>query len=138
VERFVRLGNQIQNRFGAKLLLVGGEADMARAKAIKGMTAVELVDWTGSLTLAELGALAEVADVYIGNDTGPTHIAAAMGCNTIAIFGPSNPRFSAPYGSEQEKVQVLWAEEAAGQQPFDWTDGVQVADVFKAVSGFLA
>jgi heptosyltransferase III len=54
--------------------------------------------------LSELAALLAGASLYIGNDTGITHLAAASGANTLAIFGPTNPAVWAPRG---ERVQVL-------------------------------
>jgi ADP-heptose:LPS heptosyltransferase len=44
------------------------------------------------------------ANLYIGNDSGITHLAAATGCNVVAIFGTTDPRVWAPFG---ERVRVL-------------------------------
>lgn len=49
--------------------------------------------------LRELAALTERCNLFISNDSGPVHVAAAMRTSTIAIFGPSDPRKYAPYGS---------------------------------------
>jgi lipopolysaccharide heptosyltransferase II len=137
VARFVRLCNQLHSRFQAKIILVGDARDKGIAREIQGLCAVPLHDWSGQLSLAELGALAEIVDLYIGNDTGPTHVAAAVGCRTIAIFGPSDPRFSAPYSNDSERVKVLWREEAVQGARFNWEAGVQVADVVRAAAAIL-
>ncbi|NJN54046.1 MAG: glycosyltransferase family 9 protein [Anaerolineae bacterium] len=88
------------------------------------------------VSLSEIGALSEIADLYIGNDTGPTHIAAAVGCPTCAIYGPSDPALSAPYGAEG-KVVVLWKEGERGR-PFSWEQGVTVSEAQKAADKLLS
>jgi ADP-heptose:LPS heptosyltransferase len=52
---------------------------------------------TGKLSFGALGALAQQAALYIGNDTGATHLAVAMGAPTIMIMGPTDPRRYGPY-----------------------------------------
>jgi ADP-heptose:LPS heptosyltransferase len=56
------------------------------------------------LSLSQLAALLDRSDVYLGNDSGVTHLAAAVGVPTFAIFGPSDPRQWAPRG---KKVAVI-------------------------------
>jgi lipopolysaccharide heptosyltransferase II len=136
VERFARLGNYLVRKYKARLLLVGSAHDRPLAADIKGMMPVQAADWTGRVTLSEIGALGEVADLYVGNDTGPTHIAAAVGCPTLAIFGPSDPAVSAPYG-EEGKVVTLWKEVERGR-PFTWENGVTVNEAQKAADKLLS
>ncbi len=52
----------------------------------------------GALTLVELAGRLKQAALFIGNDSGVTHLAAAVGCPTVALFGPTNPRVWAPRG----------------------------------------
>lgn len=134
LERFVLLGNEIVRRYDAQILLVGGPQDCDSAKAIAGMMFAPVGNWAGRVSLGEVGALAEMADLYIGNDTGPTHIAAAVGCPTVAIFGPSNPAISAPYGPGGRVVSVWHGEE---KRPFSWEEGVTVDTVMQAVNQLL-
>lgn len=134
VERFVLLGNEIVRRYDAQILLVGGVQDYESAQAIAGMMYSPVGNWAGSVSLGEVGALAEVASLYIGNDTGPTHMAAAVGCPTVAIFGPSNPSVSAPYG-RSKRVEVVWDE--GEKRPFSWDESVSVDDVMGAARKLL-
>lgn len=136
VERFVRLGNYLVRKHEARLLLVGSRQDQPLAADIVGMMPVPVADWTGRVSLSEIGALGEMADLYVGNDTGPTHIAAAVGCPTLAIFGPSDPAISAPYGATG-KVMALW-HEGEGGRPFTWDEGVMVSEAQKAADRLLA
>jgi hypothetical protein len=58
-------------------------------------------------SLAELIALLQSARVYIGNDSGPTHLAAALGLPTIPIFGPTDPKVWSPLGQYVRGVQPI-------------------------------
>ncbi|WP_420641754.1 glycosyltransferase family 9 protein [Candidatus Leptofilum sp.] len=134
-ERFVLLINHLARKHGARILLLGSQHDVALAAAIAGMTSIKCANWAGRVTLGELGALGEIANLYVGNDTGPTHIAAAAGCPTLAIFGPSSPALSAPYSPKADRVVTLWNSEA--RRPFTWEDGVTVSQASKAADQLL-
>lgn len=132
-ERFVRLANYLAKEHQVLVLLVGDAADVERGHAIAGMTSANAVDLTGKLTLDELGALAEIADLYVGNDTGPTHVAAAVGCSTLAIFGPSNPAISGPYATKG-RVITLWR---PSEGAFSWDGSVSVEEAAAAADLLL-
>lgn len=133
VERFVLLGSRLVRERGARLLVVGAEADRPLTEAVAGMISAPVVNLAGRVDLGELGALCEVADLYVGNDTGPTHVAAAVGCPTLAIFGPTDPARSGPY-ADKGKVVALWREHEGS---FSWETGVTVADAYEAAEGLL-
>lgn len=134
IERFVRLGNHLGRHYKARLLLVGAMQERPFTTAISGMMAHPCVNLAGQLTLGELGALCEVADLYVGNDTGPSHVAAAVGCPTIVIYGPSDPSVSRPFPVKGQ-VATVWREEE--KRPFSWAHGVSVEEVIKTAEGIL-
>ena len=135
VERYVRLANHLARQHKARILLVGTEADRPLTQTISGLMHAPAADWAGQMTLGELGALGEVADLYIGNDTGPTHIAAAVGCPTLAIFGPSTPAISGPY-AVKGPVITLWQE--AAPTPFSWDNCIPLDDALQAAEKLLS
>jgi len=134
IERFVLLANRLIRQHNANLLLVGGKQDMSAVAAINGMMAGKSSNWAGKITLGQLGALAEIGNLYIGNDTGPTHIATAVGCPTLAIFGPSDPAISGPY-SQTAKIITLQHEK--DKRPFSWEHGVDVETAVRAATTLL-
>jgi heptosyltransferase III len=67
-------------------------------------TRAELTDFTGQLTLPELAALAARARAFVGVDSAPMHIAAAMGTPTLALFGPSGEHEWGPWMVPQRVV----------------------------------
>ena len=90
--------------------VVGGPAEAPLAAEILA-AAPGAVDLTGRTGYAALGAVARRADFAVGNDTGPTHLIAATGCPTLALFGPeSDPALCAPRG---RAVVVLQRESLA-------------------------
>jgi lipopolysaccharide heptosyltransferase II len=91
---------------GASIVLVGGPADRGRVRAIlEDRTWPGVVDLTGRLGVVELAALLEHATVLVGADSGPAHLAAAVGTPVVALFsGTNNPAQWRPQG---ERVTVL-------------------------------
>jgi ADP-heptose:LPS heptosyltransferase len=134
VERFALLANHLSRKMGVQLLLVGAESDRALAKSVAGLSSADTPNLAGRLSLGQLGALAEIADLYIGNDAGSTHVAAAVGCPTLAIFGPSDPAVSGPYGTKG-KVMALRPE--ITEEPFSWEQGLMPEEVIAGAEEML-
>ncbi|EHL96910.1 Heptosyltransferase [Acetobacteraceae bacterium AT-5844] len=89
---------ELATRLPAPPVVLGGPSEAPLAAEI--LQAVpQGLDLTGRTSLAQIGALARRAECAIGNDTGPTHLVAAAGCLTLAVFGEdSDPALSAPRG----------------------------------------
>lgn len=138
VERFALLGNHLVRHHGARIVLVGSKQEQPLAQAIEGLMATKLTNLCGLVSLGEVGALCEVADLYIGNDAGPTHIAVTAGCPTLAIYGPSDPAYSKPYSSKVE-VAALWRDldQVEKERPFSWDIGVTVEQAVEAADRLL-
>ena len=64
-------------------------------------------------SLTELGALCQQAKLFIGCDTGPLHLAAAVGTRSVALFGPTNARRNGPYGERHIVLQKAHLDGAA-------------------------
>lgn len=81
------------------IFLIGGKAEEPRLMEIARLAKLPQNNvLAGTLTLAELAAFLSKADCLITCDTGPMHIAQAVGCRTVAIFGPTDPRVWGPRG----------------------------------------
>lgn len=91
---------------GVAAVVVGGSAEADAARAIAA-TEPSALDLTGRTDLGQLAALARRAAVTVGNDTGPTHLAALAGCPTLALFSAaSDPAKTAPRGAEVRDLHV--------------------------------
>ena len=73
---------------GWRVVVIGGEEDLPFSKLLKPHE--RLRDWTGSLAVAESTALLERADLFIGADSGPAHLAAASGVTSLVLFSGTN------------------------------------------------
>jgi heptosyltransferase-1 len=79
-------------------IVVGGNADVPRADVVVGVSGGKAVSLAGKTGLRELVDIMKNAVLVISNDSGPMHIAAALGVPVVAIFGPTSPERTGPYG----------------------------------------
>ncbi len=105
LENFAKVITQVQKRFDARILLTGSTAEIPLGEALVGIAKVETINLIGKTTLMQLGALIESCDLYLTCDSGPMHIAAAVGTPTIALFGPTSPIRHGPYGENHEVIE---------------------------------
>ncbi|BDI30359.1 ADP-heptose--LPS heptosyltransferase [Capsulimonas corticalis] len=107
VERFIEVCRRLREQYHAAFVIVGGPGDAAIAQAIDDALGSTAIDTIGATTLRQTAALLEQCDLYIGNDSGPMHLAAACGVPVVALFGSSCPHRFHPWGSEHK---TLWRE----------------------------
>lgn len=106
VERFTALADRIWSQFGLSIVAAGNSSEADLANRLKGLANVPVVNLAGQTSLKELVALLKAAKLVVTNDTGPGHIAAALGVPLVMIFGPTNPARVCPYGRPQCVVAV--------------------------------
>ena len=97
-DRFARVLDAMRTRTGARAVLVGSADAVANAQTIGDQMGVRPIDLTNRTTLKELAAVIAEARVMATNDSGPMHVAAAVATPVVAIFGPTNPDRTGPYG----------------------------------------
>ena len=137
-ERFARLANYLIRVHDARVVLVGTAEEQPLVAQVAGMmplgaTARAAINRAGRVGLGELGALCELAGLYVGNDVGSTYVAAATGCPTLAIYGPTDPAITAPY-MVNGRVTTLWR---PYDGPFSWATGVAVEEATAAAEALL-
>jgi ADP-heptose:LPS heptosyltransferase len=104
VENYAGLATALQQR-GLQVGVVGGPAEALLASMIEAETP-GVIDLTGRTDFAALASLGARAAVVVGNDTGPTHLIAATGAPTIALFSnESDPALCAPRGRQVEVLR---------------------------------
>ena len=101
-ENFAKLAEMIL-RDGKQVVVAGGPEDAPLGAQIAGQTP-GVTDLTGKTSLRELGALIQHCEVYISADTGPLFIATALKKPLIALYGPTRPDKTGPYGSDNAVV----------------------------------
>jgi heptosyltransferase-2 len=99
IERFAALGDLLSQDHDAKVLVFAGPDETSLQDQMAGLMKSPPIP-VKDVGLRELAALIQRCALYVGNDTGPMHIAAAVGTRVIAIFGSTSARRSGPYGSK--------------------------------------
>jgi lipopolysaccharide heptosyltransferase II len=106
IERFAQLARQLTRELGARGLVVGAANEREAAAAI--LAAAGADDWhdaTGAGPIRFAAELLRRCDAAVCNDSGAMHLAAAVATPVVALFGPSDPRWTAPLGPRHQIVR---------------------------------
>jgi heptosyltransferase-1 len=101
VERFAALVEPLRSRFGLDTIVAGGKDDVELTRQIPAQ-----IDLTGKLNLRQTTALLERAQLVVANDTGPMHLAAALGRPLVTPYGPTSPQRTGPYGRMDSVIRL--------------------------------
>ncbi|MGB7924077.1 MAG: lipopolysaccharide heptosyltransferase II [Pyrinomonadaceae bacterium] len=104
-ERYGELADRLIEETGANVALVGSPDEMDVALEVSRQMRHQPVMLVGRTDLAQAVAVLSVSDLLVTNDTGPAHIAAALCCPTLVIFGPTNPATTRPFSSAAEIIR---------------------------------
>ena len=104
-ERYAALADRLIDELGAEVLLVGSQGELDISTEVARLMRGKAVMLTGETELAEAVAVLSLVDLLVTNDTGPAHIAAALGRPTLVIFGPTNPLTTRPFSAAGEVLR---------------------------------
>lgn len=107
--RFAAVARHLVEQFNARILLVGGREDVVLATEVAALLPGGTIDLAGKSSLLETAALIERATLFIGNDSCPLHIAAAVGTPAVGIYGPSSVEQFSPVGGTGYRGKTLHA-----------------------------
>jgi ADP-heptose:LPS heptosyltransferase len=106
-ERFAEIAARLIRERGATIVLTGSRADRPLVDATRRtLDRRHVLDLAGSVELLTLAAILQRLDALITGDTGPMHLAAAVGTPVVAIFGPSDPARYAPRDERHRVVRI--------------------------------
>ena len=97
-EHVIRTANTIYRTSGNKTVLVGGKGEIETCKMIQESASEAVVSLCGETDLADLAGILSWACQYVGNDSGASHMAAALGIPTLVLFGSTSPAHTVPLG----------------------------------------
>jgi heptosyltransferase-1 len=107
LEHFAELIQRLAADFAdLRFVILGGSTDAPLGAALANHVPSRCLDLTGRSTLPEMVELIRGATVMVTNDTGPMHVAAALGKPVVGLFGPTEPRRTGPYGQVERALQV--------------------------------
>jgi len=104
LDRFAALADRIAEEWHARIVLAWGPGQEDDVGEIRRMMHAEALV-PPPTTLGQLGALLKRSSIVITNDSGPMHIAAAVGTPVLGIYGPTDPRLQGPYGDRHVVVR---------------------------------
>jgi heptosyltransferase-1 len=137
--RFAELADRLVREKRATVIFTGSREDRNINDGIMVMMKQAAINWTGETTLRELAALAALSDLFITTDTGPMHLAAAAGAKVVALFGPTAPWRTGPYGPTHRVVRTGIACSPCFKRDCDSNvrcmEGIRVEDVMGQVGG---
>jgi heptosyltransferase II len=140
-ERIAALASRLEAR-GIRTVLLGSAAARELADRVQATASGPIRSLVGRDRPAVLAALLSELDALVGADSGPAHVAAAVGVRTVTLFGPTDPRATAPVGPGQ---RALWHQPSCApcfrpECPIDHRclRAIEVAEVEAAVVAALA
>lgn len=106
-DRFAELADRLTGELNAQIVLIGGAAESNYADEVaRQIQRNGVINLAGKTSMAELIGLLAECDLLVSNDTGPAHVAAALGTATLTIFGPTNEFETSPSGRRSELIRA--------------------------------
>lgn len=106
-ERFAQMADLLTKKYDATVLLLGAPAEAKLCREISDLCTQPIHDLSNDVDLPGLIALCERLGLFLTNDCGSMHIAAAMRTPLVAVFGPTDPRRTAPYDPNAVVVEEI-------------------------------
>lgn len=104
-ERFAQLIDRLNEHYEVDIVLIGDENDKATARDIVECLNFPVTDLTGKTSLLQLADVLKGSKLFITNDSGPMHMASALGKPVVALFGPTDPGLTGPWGSQNRIIK---------------------------------
>lgn len=144
-ERFAALGERLGSELGAGVVIVGGGSERDLAEVIcSGMSRPPL-DMVGRTSMLQLGAILQKCALLVSGDTGPMHMATAVGTPVIALFGAIDPDRTGPVGEGHTIIRhreiscvPCNAKSCVNTRHLECMEEVSVDEVFRTVVDMLA
>jgi len=137
-ERWALLANQLAQRHGAGILLVGSPDDRYAAERTKLDLRADATDLVGEIDLPTLAGVVARCDLLVGSDTPLLQLAAAMGTPTVGLFGPTDGARRGAYGSAHRVVQAVAPPRFEDMPPAPATmEQIRVDDVLAGIESTL-
>jgi ADP-heptose:LPS heptosyltransferase/glycosyltransferase involved in cell wall biosynthesis len=137
--RFIQLGSWLQEKYKANILIIAAKVEQELSLSIeKGLHSSQTLNLTGETTLREMASILKQCKLFIGNDSGPLHVAAASGVPVIGLFGPGEYQRFKPWGTGHEAIYLglscsPCSENCLFNEP-RCIKGITLSEVKKAVS----
>lgn len=145
VEKFAQLADRLAEQLSTKVVIVGGKEDRSLADEIAGMSRTKPLILAGQTDLLQLGAVLRKCAILVSGDTGPMHMATAVGTRVVALFGAADPARTGPVGPGHRVIQAAGIDcvpcrsrRCTNKEFLQCMEKITVTEVFDAVAAMLA
>ena len=143
-EKFAELADRLVDKYKASIIFIGSENEKLLINNVQALMKNKSFDSSG-IKLGQSIALIDKCKLFISNDTGPMHIAAAQGIKTIGLFGPETPVIFGPFGKDNiaiyknhQQGPTIKIYEGVHRKPKeDMLDRITVNEVFDATERLI-
>lgn len=142
LQNFADLAAKCQREFGFYPVLVGTEDDKLKQRSLPPELTNGMLNLCGTTSLEQLVRVLAAADLFVGNDSGAMHVAAATGAPTLGIFGSTSPEKTCPLGARAAFIASPVPcrpcfERACPKKDFKCMTAISVEDVFAQVKKLI-
>ncbi len=144
-DRYAELADMLAEKLSARVIIIGGKEDIPLAEEIAAKAQTKPLVMSGKATLLQLGALLEQCDILVSGDTGPMHLATAVGTRVVALFGAADPARTGPVGSGHRVIQAqgvsclpCGSRVCTNRTSLECMDKIPASAVFDAICEMLA
>lgn len=103
--KYAELANMFSNEIDPNMLMLGSKEESEIAGRVDALSNADLIDLTGATDLASATAMLAELDLFVSNDMGLAHLAAAVGTKTLVVFGPTNDETTRPFGANARVIR---------------------------------
>lgn len=96
--RWAAVADRVQKELGRRVVLVGSPSELPLVERVRSEMATPAVVLAGRTSVAELAALLARCELFLGGDSGPLHVASALGVPSVSVYGPTDPALTGPLG----------------------------------------
>jgi ADP-heptose:LPS heptosyltransferase/glycosyltransferase involved in cell wall biosynthesis len=106
-DRFIALGRWLQEDYGATIIILAARSEIALTRRIeRGLVRSQTVNLAGRTTIMQMAAVLRRCRLFIGNDSGPVHLAAGVAVPVVGFYGPGEYERFRPWGAQHEAIRV--------------------------------
>ena len=145
-ERWAAVADRVQEELGARVVLVSSPSELPLARQLEGAMRTRVVSLAGRTSLGELMAVIKGCDLFLGGDSGPLHMASALGVPSVSVYGPTDPVHTGPLhtkamvlapGAECGPCYDPRMPSACRQWRAECMERITVDEVFEAARGLI-
>jgi ADP-heptose:LPS heptosyltransferase len=105
-ERWAEVADRVQRQSGCRVVLVGSPSELPLVEQVRGGMETQPIVVAGRTTLTELAALLGRCPLFLGGDSGPLHLASALGVPSVSVYGATDPATNGPLGARARVVRA--------------------------------